>query len=81
MACRAGGADSDELIIRNLPLYIGEPARAWLEHLPKGRIRNWASMKEAFVGNFQGTCARPAMHWDLERCIQKPGETLRDYIQ
>lgn len=38
-------------------------------------------MENAFIGNFQGTCARPAMHWDLERCIQKPGKTLRDYIE
>jgi hypothetical protein len=40
ISCRAGGADTDVLIIRNLPLYLGDPARHWLEHLPKGRIRS-----------------------------------------
>jgi hypothetical protein len=81
LSCRAGGADTDELIIRNLPLYMGDPTRHWLENLPKGKIRSWSSLKDAFVGNFQGTCARPAMHWDLEQCVRKPGEKLRDYIQ
>jgi hypothetical protein len=27
----------------------------WLEHLPKEKIKNWSDLKEAFVGNFQGT--------------------------
>jgi hypothetical protein len=81
LSCRAGGAYTDELIIRNLPLYLGDPARHWLEHLPKGKIRSWSSLKDAFVGNFQCTCARPAMHWDLEQCVRRSGEKLRDYIQ
>jgi hypothetical protein len=29
-----GGATSDEVIIRNLPLHLGDSARMWLEHLP-----------------------------------------------
>jgi hypothetical protein len=26
--------DDDNLIIRNLPLFLSDAARAWLEHLP-----------------------------------------------
>jgi hypothetical protein len=34
----AGGTDDDNLIIRNLPLFLSDIARAWLEHLPPGQI-------------------------------------------
>jgi hypothetical protein len=34
LACQLGGTDDDNLIIRNLPLFLSDVARAWLEHLP-----------------------------------------------
>jgi hypothetical protein len=34
LACQRGGATTDEVIIRNLPLYLADSARTWLEHLP-----------------------------------------------
>jgi hypothetical protein len=34
-----------------------------------------------FEGNFKGTYMRPDNSWDLRSCKQKPGESLRDYIQ
>jgi hypothetical protein len=36
----AGLMDDDNLIIRNLPLFLSDTARAWLEHLPPGQISN-----------------------------------------
>jgi hypothetical protein len=41
LACQLGGMDDDNLIIRNLPLFLSDTARAWLEHLPPGQISNW----------------------------------------
>jgi hypothetical protein len=38
LACQLGGTDDDNLIIRNLPLFLSDIARAWLEHLPPGQI-------------------------------------------
>jgi hypothetical protein len=32
--------DDDNLIIRNLPLFLSEVARAWLEHLLPAQISN-----------------------------------------
>ena len=52
LACQADGADSDDFIICNLPLFLANSARKWLEHLPPNRIQSWADMKEIFVGNF-----------------------------
>jgi hypothetical protein len=47
--------DSDSFIIRNLPLFLADLARTWLEHLPPNKIQSWADLKEIFVGNYQGT--------------------------
>jgi hypothetical protein len=76
-----GGADDDNLIIRNLPLFLSDAARAWLEHLPPAQISDWDDLVKAFVGNFQGTYVRPRNSWDLRSCRQQPGESLREYIR
>jgi hypothetical protein len=52
LACHLGGTDDDNLIIRNLPLFLSDTARAWLEHLPQGQISNWDDLVQAFAGNF-----------------------------
>jgi len=38
LACQLGGTDDDNLIIGNLPLFLSDAARAWLEHLPPAQI-------------------------------------------
>jgi hypothetical protein len=81
LACQLGGTDDDNLIICNLPLFLSDTARAWLEHLPPGQISNWDDLFQAFADNFQGTYVRPRNSWDLRSCRQQPGESLRDYIR
>jgi hypothetical protein len=76
-----GGADDDNLIIHNLPLFLSYAARAWLEHLPPAQISNWDGLVKAFAGNFQGTYVRPGNSWDLRSCRQQLGESLREYIR
>jgi hypothetical protein len=65
LTCQLGGTDDDNLIICNLPLFLSDAARAWLEHLPPAQIFGWANLVKAFAGNFQGTCVRPGNSWDL----------------
>jgi hypothetical protein len=55
LACHAGGATDDLFIIKNLLLYLVDLARTYLEHLPRGRINNWAKLRQTFIGNSQGT--------------------------
>jgi hypothetical protein len=81
LAYHLGGMDDDNLITRNLPLFLSDTTRAWLEHLPLGQISNWDDLVQAFTGNFQGTYVRPGNSWDLRSCRQQPGESLRDYIR
>jgi hypothetical protein len=59
LAYQLGGTDDDNLIIRNLPLFLSDAARAWLEHLPPAQISNWDDLVKAFSGNFQGTYVHP----------------------
>jgi hypothetical protein len=81
LACQLGGMNDDNLIIRNLPLFLSDAARAWLEHLPPAQIFNWDDLVKAFVGNFQGTYVHPGNSWDLQSCRQQTGESLREYIR
>jgi hypothetical protein len=81
LTCQLGGTDDDNLIIRNLPLFLSDAARAWMEHLPPAQISNWDDLVKAFADNFQGTYVRRGNSWDLRSCRQQPGESLRDYIR
>jgi len=58
-ACRAGGAVDDDFVICNLPLFLADSARTWLEHLPPNYVQSWADLKQIFVENFQGTYVHP----------------------
>jgi hypothetical protein len=49
LACQLGGATTDEVIIRNLPLHLANSARTWLEHLPASQIHNWDDLVRTFV--------------------------------
>jgi hypothetical protein len=73
LACQLGGTDDDILIIHNLPLFLSDAARAWLEHLPPAQISDWDNLVKAFAGNFQGTYVRPGNSWDLRSCRQQLG--------
>jgi hypothetical protein len=81
LACQLGGATTDKVIIRNLPLHLADSAWTWFEHLSASQIHNWDDLVRTFVGNFQGTYVRPENSWDLCACTQKPGESLRDFIR
>jgi hypothetical protein len=65
LACQLGGTDDDNIIIRNLSLFLSDAARAWLEHLPPAQIFDWDDLVKAFAGNFQGTYVRLGNSWDL----------------
>jgi hypothetical protein len=80
LACQLGGMDDDTLIIRNLPLFLSDAARAWLEHLPPVQISDWGDLVKALAGNFQGTYVRPGNSWDPRSYRQQPGESPREYI-
>ncbi|KAK1628815.1 hypothetical protein QYE76_003130 [Lolium multiflorum] len=63
-----------------LQLYLKDLARAWLRGLPKGSIKSWDDLVEAFVANFQATYKRPVGIEELRHCQQKQKESMRAYI-
>jgi hypothetical protein len=70
LVCHAGGATDDLFIIKNLPFYLSDSARMWLEHLPRDKINSWADLRRVFVGNFQGMHTCPSKQWELRNCKQ-----------
>ena len=82
LACQLGGARGDDrAIIRQLPLFLSHTARRWLEELPANQIHDWMDLVWVFEGNFKGTYIRPGNSWDLSKCKQKSGESLREYAR
>jgi len=82
LACQLDGARGDDrAIIRQLPLFLSDTARRWLEELPANQIHNWTDLVRVFEGNFKGTYIRPDNSWDLSKCKKKSGETLRQYAR
>jgi hypothetical protein len=63
-----------------LQLYLKDSARAWLRGMPKGSIRSWEDLVDAFVKYFQATYKRPVGIEELRRCQQKSKESMRTYI-
>ena len=74
------GGGNDEVAMKHLPLMLEGSARSWLNQLAPGSIYSWEELARVFVRTFEGTCKWPAGLTDLQSCVQKPNETLRDYI-
>ena len=67
--------------MKHLPLMLEGSARAWLTQLAPSSLFSWEDLAGVFVKTFEGTCKRPVGLTELKHCVQKPNETLRDYIQ
>ena len=52
-----------------------------MNQLPPSSIYTWEDLSRVFVRTFEGTCKRPAGLTELQVCVQKTNETLREYIQ
>jgi hypothetical protein len=73
---RQRGAADELFIIRNLPLFLVDAMRVWLQHLLEGCVCCWDDLINIFVGHFKGTYTCPGNPWDLWNCRQKSNETL-----
>ncbi|KAK1647017.1 hypothetical protein QYE76_064822 [Lolium multiflorum] len=74
----AGGTPN--IACRMLQLYLVGPARIWLNDLEKNSIFCWFDLQNAFEKHFRGTYKRPSTTSDLQACIQKKGETSRNFL-
>jgi len=72
---------SEEICARYLNMMLEGAAHIWLQNLPPNSINTWEELKDAFIKNFQGTCKRLCNIEDLERCVQKEGESSRHWMK
>ncbi|KAI4994964.1 hypothetical protein ZWY2020_034867 [Hordeum vulgare] len=67
--------------MKHLPLMLDGLARAWLNQLAPSNIYSWEDLARVFIKTFEGTCKRPAGLVELQHCVEKQNEPLRDFIQ
>ncbi|KAI4976421.1 hypothetical protein ZWY2020_050028 [Hordeum vulgare] len=80
VAVQIGGGD-DHVAMKHLPLMLDGSAQAWLNQSAPSSIYSWADLARVFVKTFEGTCKHPAGLVELQHCVQKQNEPLRDFIQ
>jgi hypothetical protein len=50
-------------------------------NLPEGTLTSWQELCRQFTTNFESAYARPGNETDLHAVRQRPGESLRSFIQ
>jgi hypothetical protein len=75
-------AGGNEAIITNyFPIALTGMARSWLMNLPEGILHSWLELCRQFTANFESAYARPGNETNLHTIQQRPGESLRSFIQ
>ena len=80
VSIQAAGGD-DKVMANWFVMALKDAALSWLLNLPKSTINMWEELCKCFVANFKGTYERALTDNDLCAVGQKPGETLRKFIQ
>ncbi|KAK1683082.1 hypothetical protein QYE76_043930 [Lolium multiflorum] len=76
-AARAVEPDSSNAVLAAL---LKGLSASLVRGLPKGSIKSWDDLVDAFVANFQATYKRLVGIEDLRNCQQKQEESMRSYI-
>jgi hypothetical protein len=75
-------AGENETIMANyFPIALTETTQSWLMNLPEGTLDSWSELCHQFMINFESTYARSDNETDLRVTQQRPGESLRSFIQ
>jgi hypothetical protein len=75
-------AGGNEAVMANyFPFALTGTARSWLMNLPEGTLHFWLEMSRQFTANFESAYARPGNETDLHAIQQRPGESLRSFVQ
>jgi hypothetical protein len=56
-------------------------ARSWLMNLSEGTLDSWSELCRQFTANFESAYTQPGNETDLHAVQQRPGESLRSFIQ
>jgi hypothetical protein len=72
----------DEAVMANyFPIALTGMARSWLMNLPEETLHSWSELCRQFTANFESAYARSGNETDLHAIQQRPGESLRSFVQ
>jgi hypothetical protein len=75
-------AGRDEAVMANyFPVALTRTAQSWLMNLSEGSLTFWQKLCHQFMVNFESAYSRPGNETDLHAVQQRPGESLRSFIQ
>jgi hypothetical protein len=75
-------AGGDEAVMANYFLVvITGTSRSWFMILPEGTLTSWQELCHQFMANFESAYSRLGNETDLHAVQQRPGESLRSFIQ
>jgi hypothetical protein len=75
-------AGENEAIMANyFPVALTGMAMSWLMNLSEGTLHPWPELCRQFTANFESIYARPGNETDLHAIQQRPGESLRSFVQ
>jgi hypothetical protein len=63
------------------PIALTRTARSWIINLPEGTLDSWPELCRQFTAKFKSAYARPGNETDLHAVQQRPGESLRSFVQ
>jgi hypothetical protein len=75
----AGG--NEAVMVNYFPISLTGAVRSWLMNLPEGALHSWSELCCQFTANFKSAYARPGNENDLHAIQQRPGESLRSFVQ
>ena len=72
LACQASGARDDDFIIHNLPLFLADSARVWLEHLPSNAIKVGRILRRSSWATSRACTNTPETHGTSRTAARGP---------
>jgi hypothetical protein len=75
-------AGANEVIMANsFIVALTGTTQSCLMNLPEGSLTSWGELCCQFMANFESAYAHPGNEVDLHAVQQRPGESLRSFIQ
>jgi hypothetical protein len=72
---------NEAMMANYFPVDLMGTTRSWLTNLPEGTLHSWSELCRQFMTNFESVYGWPGNKTDLHAIQQRPGETLRSFIQ
>jgi hypothetical protein len=72
---------NEAVMVNYFSVALTGTTRSWLMNLPEGTLHSWIKLCCQFMANFESAFTQPGNETDLHTIQQRPGESLRSFIQ